>query len=197
MKQWQQWTNDQCTLCKDSSHPEMATHLFNCTALTQPALQEDAVQLVQECLYCLQDQTLVALSLLTDISKYLLALPAGYLWSYRHLRHNRQLEWNGQHEGWSASIGINSRGMTPISPSQPEAGPKSSLNSSGRWCGNFGRQEMMQYITQASSHSPWINMILVGQKWQKNFSKAYYISYLKKSTTTGCKVPCWNYFKKI
>jgi len=79
MKQWQQWTNDQCTLCKDSSHPEMATHLFNCTALTQPALQEDAVQLVQECLYCLQDQTLVALSLLTDISKYLLALPAGYL----------------------------------------------------------------------------------------------------------------------
>jgi len=67
MKHWQQWDNNHCTICMDRSQPETATHLFKCSALSQQALKEEAVQLVQEHIYLLQDQILVAFSLMTMI----------------------------------------------------------------------------------------------------------------------------------
>jgi len=67
MKIWQQWNNNQCTLCNNRSKPKTATHLFTCMALVKQAIQEEAVQLVQERVDPLQDQTLVALSFMSQL----------------------------------------------------------------------------------------------------------------------------------
>jgi len=66
MKQWLQWNNNQCSLCKDRSKPKTATHLLTCMALVQQAIWEEAVQLVQERADPLQDQKLAALSFMNQ-----------------------------------------------------------------------------------------------------------------------------------
>jgi len=124
----------------------MATHLFKVMALTQWALQEEVVQLVQECVYALQDQTLAALFFMTQIFQVPSCLP-GILMISKHLRHNRKLEWNGHYKGWSVFNGANSKSPIPLSLEQLETSSNSFSNNFGRWHGNFGRQETMQYIT--------------------------------------------------
>jgi len=153
-KRWKQWNNDQCNLCKDDVQPETATHLFQCTALTQHALQEEAVTVVQKCLYCLQDQTTVALSLLMHIFQ-VLSCPPGIPMPLQVIAAQQASgrEWTTQ--GMTSLQWHQLKKYDPSIPSQPVSGPNSFSLSSGRWHGNSGRQEMMLYTTQALQR--WIS----------------------------------------